>query len=99
ISPTGRIIDRTSKRLVFSNVNLNPKLEFKFGPRELAYPPEPQRPILVVVEAAHLTYRYRTLMPGDAGHESIEALLLAGSSIGRGLHRRIVTLDEVEAVW
>jgi hypothetical protein len=85
--------------LVFSESNKNPKIEFKFGPRDLLYPPDPERPLLVVVESAYLTYRYRTLMPGDAGHEGIQRLLEAGPSIGRGLPRRIVTLDEVEAYW
>lgn len=99
ISPSGRVVDRVSKKLVFSERNKNPKIEFKFGPRDLPYPPDPQRPLLVVVESAYLTYRYRTLMPGDPGHEVIERLLLAGQSVGKGLHRRIVTLDDVEAHW
>ncbi|GAB3201808.1 hypothetical protein GCM10027062_24900 [Nocardioides hungaricus] len=99
ISGTGQVVDRVTKKLVFSESNKNPKLEFKFGPRDLLYPPDPGRPLLVVVESAYLTYRYRTLMPGDAGHEGIQRLLEAGPSVGRGLPRRIVTLDEVEAYW
>lgn len=99
ISATGRVVDRVSKKLVFSESNKNPKIEFKFGPRDLAYPPDPQRPLLVVVESAYLTYRYRTLMPGDAAHEAVQRLLLAGPSLGKGLHRRLVTLDDVEAYW
>jgi hypothetical protein len=99
ISPAGRVVERVSKKLVFSESNKNPKIEFHFGPRDMAYPPDPLRPLLVVVESAYLTYRYRTLMPGDTGHDGIEQLLLAGPSLGRGLNRRIVTLDEVEAAW
>jgi hypothetical protein len=66
-----------------------------FGKR-MEYPSAPDRPIVVVVEADFLIYRYRTLMPGDAGHSEMEALLAAGPSVGRGVRRRIVTLDEVE---
>ncbi|WP_433600723.1 hypothetical protein ACQPXH_02480 [Nocardia sp. CA-135953] len=99
LSAAGFVVERVSKRLVFSESNKNPKIEFRFGPRDMMYPPDPQRPLLVVVEASYLTYRYRTLMPEDAGHAEIERLLLAGPSLGRGLHRRIVTLDDVEASW
>lgn len=99
ISHAGRVVERTIKKLVFSQSNKNPKIEFHFGPRDMAYPPDPLRPLLVVVESAYLTYRYRTLMPGDSGHKAIEQLLLAGPSVGKGLHRRIVTLDDVEAAW
>ena len=101
LSASGRIIERVSKRLVYSTANRNPKIEFHFGPRDLPYPPEPLRPLLVVVESAHLTYRYRTLMPGDPGHECVERLLAAGPQVGnpRSLPRRIVTLDDVETYW
>lgn len=99
ISPAGRVVERVSKKLVFSESNKNPKIEFNFGHRDLTYPPDPQRPLLVVVESTYLTYRYRTLMPGDTGYEGIERLLRAGPSLGKGLHRRIVTLDDVEAYW
>lgn len=99
ISAVGRVVERVSKKLVFSESNKNPKIEFNFGPRDTAYPPDPMRPLLVVVESTYLTYRYRTLMPGETGHDGIEQLLRAGPSLGRGLHRRIVTLDEIEAAW
>lgn len=99
LSGTGQVLERVGKKLVFSETNKNPKIEFHFGPRDLRYPPDPQRPLLVVVESAPLTYRYRTLMPGDVGHDGIKRLIEAGPSIGRGLRRRIVTLDEVEAYW
>lgn len=99
ISPTGRVAERVSKKLVFSESNKNPKIEFHFGSRYMPYPADPLRPLLVVVESAYLTYRYRTLMPDDSGHGAVEQLLFAGPSLGRGLYRRIVTLDEVEAAW
>lgn len=100
ISPSGRLVERVSKSLVYSQrTNKNLKIEFKFGPTALEYPPDPLRPILVVVEAAYLVYRYRTLMPGDPGYREIEQLLMSGPSLGKGLHRRIVTLDALEASW
>jgi hypothetical protein len=99
LSSSGQVVDRVGKKLVFAIANKNPKIEFHFGPRDLLYPPDPQRPLLVVVESSQLTYRYRTLMPGDAGHDGIKSLMEAGPSIGKGLRRRIVTLDTVEAYW
>jgi hypothetical protein len=99
ISGEGRVVERTSKRLVYSEANKNIKIEFHFGPRDLAYPDPPERPLLVVVEADHLTYRYRTLLPGQSGHGPVKTLLLAGPSVGKGLHRRLVTLNDVESVW
>lgn len=100
LNAAGRVVERKSKKLVFSeSSNRNPKIEFHFGPTNLQYPSGPHRPLLVVVESAHLTYRYRTLMPGDDGHDTIQRLLDAGPSVGKGLPRRIVTLDEIEAYW
>jgi hypothetical protein len=99
LSAAGCVVERVDKKLVFSPRNKNPKIEFRFGPRDMEYPPYPERPLLVVVDAAYLTYRYRTLVPGDAGYVEIGQLLTAGPSLGRGLHRRIVTLDEVESYW
>lgn len=98
IDAAGRVAERTSRQLVLSEVNKNPKIEFFFGTR-VQYPASPARPLVVVVEAAYLTYRYRTLMPGDTGHDGVVSLLNAGTSIGRGLKRRIVTLDELESYW
>lgn len=98
ISPAGRILERTSRQLVIPESNRNSRIEFSFG-SVTDYPPPPNRPLLVVVEGGYLTYRYRTLLPGDSGYESLLNLLAAGPSIGKGLRRRIVTLDELEAYW
>ena len=98
ISAAGRVVERKTRRLVFPESNKNPRIEFPFRPR-VDYPPLPRRPLVVVVEAEYLTYRYRGLMPDDAGYDSVLRLLAAGPSIGRGLRRRIVTLDELEAYW
>ncbi len=99
ISPSGTVSLRDAKPVVYSEVSRNIKVEFHFGETDLAYPSDPDRPILVVVESSHLIYRYRSIMPGDSGYEPMHRLLLAGQSVGRGLRRRIVTLDEIEMYW
>lgn len=98
ISHHGRVLERTSRQLVLSESNGNAKIEFSFGAAK-EYPPAPNRPLVVVVEAGYLTYRYRTLMPEEAGYQGVLDLLAAGPSIGHGLRRRIVTLDELEIYW
>lgn len=97
IGPTGLVLRRTSRQLVIPEANKNSRIEFAFGAN--AYPVLPARPVVVVVEASHLTYRYRTLMPDDQGHDGVMRLLAAGPSIGNGLRRRIVTLDDLESYW
>ncbi|MDM7855808.1 hypothetical protein [Cellulomonas alba] len=98
IGPTGYVVERASRQLVIPESNRNSRIEFSFG-RAAEYPPAPNRPIVVVVEASYLTYRYRTLMPGEPGYEGAKALLAAGPSIGKGVRRRIVTLDDLEGYW
>jgi hypothetical protein len=98
ISSSGQVLERSSRALVFPESNRNSRIEFFFG-ANLAYPALPDRPLVVVVEARHLEYRYRTLMPTDDGYASVQALLAAGPSIGKGVRRRLVTLDELEAFW
>lgn len=98
ISATGRVAERTSRQLVIPESNRNSRIEFSFG-AVTDYPTGPNRPLVVVVESGYLTYRYRTLMPNDSGYDGVSSLLAAGPSIGRGVRRRIVPLDELEAYW
>ena len=98
ISAQGRVVERSSRQLVIPESNRNSRIEFSFGPIT-EYPPPPNRPVVIVVEAGYLTYRYRTLMPGDDGYQGVQDLLAAGPSIGKGVRRRIVTLDELEGNW
>jgi hypothetical protein len=98
IGPAGTLLGRTSRQLVFSTANSNSKLEFGFD-SGATYPTDGLKPILVIVEASYLTFRYRSVMPGDPGYTALAALLAAGPSVGRGAARRIVTLDDVEAFW
>lgn len=98
ISASGTLVSRSSRQLVFSTENSNAKLEFDFAPLP-AYPGRATKPILVVVEASYLTFRFRVVMPGDSGYTELTSLLAAGRSVGKGVTRRLVTLDEVEAFW
>lgn len=98
IAPDGTLQSRRSRQLVFSTANSNSKIEFDFDPLP-AYPNGSHRPLLAIVEADYLTFRFRLVMPESAGYEPLHELLAAGDSIGKGLRRRIVTLDEVEAYW
>lgn len=98
ISGAGTISSRKSRQLVFSGANSNSKIEFDFEPLP-EYPGGGQRPLLVAVEADYLTFRFRLVMPEEDGHASLLKLLDAGESVGKGLRRRIVTLDDVEAFW
>jgi len=98
ISAQGRVLERSSRQLIIPDSNRNSRIEFSFG-SVAEYPPAPDRPIVVVVEGGYLTYRYRTLMPGDSGYVGVGSLLAAGPSVGKGVRRRIVTLDELEGYW
>lgn len=98
LSVGGRVISRSSRQLIIPDSNKNSRIEFSFG-EVSEYPTPPNRPLVVVVESNYLTYRYRTLMPDSSGYESVVRLLDAGPSIGKGVRRRIVTLDEVELYW
>ena len=98
ISVAGRVAERTCRQLIIPESNRNSRIEFSFG-AITDYPPGPDRPLVVVVESRYLTYRYRTLMPGDTGYDGVISLLAAGPSIGRGVRRRIVALDELETYW
>lgn len=98
ISASGTVARRMASRLVFSVSNGNSKIEFDFHPLP-TYPTGDAKPIIVVIDAGNDTYRYRFLMPGDGGYQPMAALLAAGPSEGKGVRRRIVTLDEVEGYW
>lgn len=98
IAPDGSIQGRSARQLVFSTENSNAKLEFDFSPLP-AYPGSASKPIVVAVEAVYLTFRYKLVMPDAVGYEQLTSLLAAGPSVGKGVRRRLVSLDEVEAFW
>lgn len=99
IGDRGAVVARTSRQLVFSTANSNSKLEFDFSPAPKRIEVGKPKPILVVVEASPLTFRYRRLLDGEAAYDDVAALIRAGAKVGRGEHRRIVTLDELESSW
>jgi len=98
INSHGTVQSRSARQLVFSTENSNAKLEFDFSPLP-AYPGVATKPVLVVVEASYLTFRFRLVMPGEDGYDQLVSLLGAGPSVGKGVRRRLVSLDEIEAFW
>ncbi len=56
ISAQGRVVERSSRHLVIPESNRNSRIEFAFGP-VTAYPPPPNRPVVIVVEAGYLPTR------------------------------------------
>lgn len=76
---------------------MNAKIEFAFpGVREY---PDAGRVLLLIAELDVREFRYQYLLPPDEGHSEILALTAARPSVGRGLPRVIVDLDEVELRW
>jgi hypothetical protein len=94
----GYFAGRTSKQLVFSEVNKNPKIEFDFRP--VTSYPDAGPPLLVIVELDRLrSFRYRPVMPGQDGYDAMFQLTVELPKLGRGNRRVITTLDEVELRW
>jgi len=94
----GFFAGRTSKQLVFSEVNKNPKIEFDFRP--IIKYPDAGPPLLVIVELDRLrSFRYRPLMPGQDGYAAMFRLLVELPKLGRGKPRVLTTLDEVDLRW
>jgi hypothetical protein len=97
VDSQGLLHEPVPRRLVLSETNLNPKIEFDFGAvRE--YPADGV-PLLLVLELDLRTFRYQALMPGDPGYDAMLQLNHELPSIGRGLSRGKTTLDEVELRW
>lgn len=93
----GYMDDRVTRKLVYSAVNKNCKIEFDFSPI-YEYPAEGV-PLLVVVELGTRSFRYRPTVPGMPGYREMLQLNLDTPAMGRG-HRRVLTsLDEVEMRW
>lgn len=93
----GQFAGRTSRTLVFSDVNKNPKIELDYSP--ICDYPVAGVPILLVLELDPRTFRYRALMPGGSGYAEMLQLSNDLPKIGRGHRRGITNLDEVELRW
>jgi len=101
VDPAGVLQGPVSRQLVFSEINLNLKLEFEFGRqagKRLEYPAT-GRPLLLVLELDLRRFRYQTLMPGDPGHAQMLQFNEELPPIGRGVRRGVSNLDEVELRW
>jgi hypothetical protein len=86
-----------ARRLVYSAVNKNLKIEFDL-PDARDYPDE-LPPLLLLLEISLRRFRYLLLLPADDGYEEMRRLNESLDSIGRGLRRSLTTLDEVELRW
>jgi len=94
----GRI--ERGRRLVFSSVNRNPKIEMEGVRHRLAYDyPAGGRAILIVqgVEPNH--YRYMMLLPGEPGYEQLRDHLDSVPQHRLALKEDILTLDELLVIW
>ena len=97
IGPSGEVLSRTDRSLVFAERNRNCKLEFSFG--SVTDYPDGGPPILVVFEVDIRKFRYVALFPGNPGYEEMFSLNAARPAIGRGARRVLTNLDEVELRW
>ncbi len=96
VDSAGYSAGRVKRPLVYSEVNKNCKVEFDFPGKSY---PTAGAPILVIVELARRSFRYRAVFPGDLGYDEMAELNQQLPSVGRGLRRVITTLDEVELRW
>lgn len=95
-----RLVARSAHPLVYSESNMNCKLELDYSPATAQdYPTDGRCPIVVMVELDTRTFRYKTLMPDDAGFGEMLSLNESQPSVGRGHRRVITTLDEIELRW
>jgi hypothetical protein len=93
----GKVANRKSTPLVFSEKNRNYRLEFEFGSVEKY--PDDGPPLLVVLELGLRYFRYVALFPWTRGYEEMTALNATLPQVGKGLRRVLTTLDEVELRW
>jgi hypothetical protein len=92
----GRSYGMQTRRIVYSQVNKNYKIEFDFRDAR-DYPEEP--PLLLVLEMELRRFRYMLVMPGDSGFKEMERLNSSLEPIGKGHRRVITTLAEIELRW
>lgn len=95
-SPT-KIGPEEVRPVVFSNKNRNIRIEFA-AKRDEPYPSE-GRPILVVREVGTRIFHYILLLPEEDGYTKMVEILNRHASIGRGVHRVIITYSELISIW
>jgi hypothetical protein len=96
VDDAGYAAGRVKRPLVYSEVNKNCKVEFDFPGKSY---PAVGYPLLIIVELARRSFRYRSVFPGDSGYDEMEQLNRELPSVGRGHPRVVTTLDEVELRW
>lgn len=96
--PLGRI--ERGRRLVFSLVNRNAKIEMEGLRHRLPdnYPLS-GRAILLIQEIESNHYRYMVLLPGEPGYEQLQGHLDAVPQQGLSLKEDILSLDQLLAIW
>lgn len=94
----GRI--ETGRRLIFSNVNKNAKIEME-GLRDKIpdnYPAD-GRAILIVQEVESNHYRYMVLLPRNNGYNQLHNYLDSVSQQGLALKEDIMTIAQLLEIW
>jgi len=94
----GRV--ETSRRLVFSHTNRNPKIEMS-GVRDHLPPNYPTEwyAIILIQEVERDRYRYMILLPTDAGYEEVNNYLSQVPRHGLSFQEDIVYLDRMLEIW
>lgn len=93
----GRLILEPPRHLVYSQTNLNIKIELAAG-HGLAYPTT-GRPILIFRKVGTRIFHYVLVMPGESGHAELDRILAAHPQVGRGLKRVIAPRSTIFAEW
>lgn len=88
------------RRLIYSKVNKNPKIEVN-GARILVdnYPTGEKRPIVIFAEVGPSFYRYMILLPSESGYERLSHKLDIQPKEGAALNSWITDLDSLLEVW
>lgn len=92
----GTLAEHEVRPPIFTRSN-NYRLELGAG-RGAIYPRE-GRPIGLFVRVATRTFLYMLLMPGDAGHAEVSALLDSSTPAGRLMRRIPFDVADVRAAW
>jgi hypothetical protein len=97
ISNVGTLGDEEVRPVVYSASNRNHKIEISAA-KGLDYP-STEPPILIFREKQVRCFDYMLLMPGVNGYSKVKSLLATLPSIGRGMHRSIVTSAILRSAW
>lgn len=82
---------------VYSNTNKNYKIELGAA-RGREYPTG-GTPIVVMLELQVRSFEYTLLMPGEKGYSEMEQVINAHPSLGKGLARVIILMEQLRSAW